>query len=398
MTEQTRVLIAGGGIGGIVAALALLQRGFSVAVYEQAGSLQEIGAGVQISSNGSRVLCALGLQAAMEAIAAVPIGKQVRLFNTGRTWKMYDVGTVSVEKYGAPYWMVHRGDFHAVLLAALRARAPDALHLGTKCVGFEQDQGSVTLLLDDGRRVTGDVLVGADGVHSRVRSALFGEGRASFTGFVAWRGIVPMDRLPERLRAYRGDNWMGPHGHVVTYPLRRGEILNFVAAVERDDWVVESWSERGTKAEIKADLAPWHADVQAIIDLIDVPYKWALLGREPLVQWSVGRVTLLGDSCHPTLPFLAQGANMAIEDGMVLARCLAAEADVAAALCRYDAARIDRTSRIVRGAADNTGRFHNPQLADPTVAEAIMDREFHPNQVKQRYDWLFEYDPLTVPV
>jgi salicylate hydroxylase len=398
MPENARVLIAGGGIGGIIAALALLQRGFDVQVYEQASTLQEIGAGVQISSNGSRVLCALGLQPAMEAIAAVPIGKQVRLFNTGRIWKMYDVGTVSVEKYGAPYWMVHRGDFHAVLLAALRQRAPDALHLGARCVGFEQTPDAVTLRLDDGTSATGDVLVGADGVHSRIRGALFGEGRASFTGFVAWRGIVPMDQLPERLRAQHGDNWMGPHGHVVTYPLRRGEILNFVAAVERDDWLVESWSERGTKAEIKADLAPWHADVQTIIDLIDVPYKWALLGREPLPQWSVGRVTLLGDSCHPTLPFLAQGANMAIEDGMVLARCLAADPDVASALRRYDAARIDRTSRIVRGAADNTGRFHNPRLADPTVAEAIMDREFHPSQVKQRYDWLFEYDPLTAPV
>jgi salicylate hydroxylase len=398
MADKRRVLIAGGGIGGIVAALALLQRGFSVAVYEQAGTLQEIGAGVQISSNGSRVLCALGLQAEMEAIAAVPIGKQVRLFNTGRAWKMYDVGTVSVQKYGAPYWMVHRGDFHGVLLAALRARAPDALRLGARCVGFEQDSDSVTLVLDDWTRVTGDVLVGADGVHSRIRGALFGEGQARFTGFVAWRGIVPMARLPAHLQAHYGDNWMGPHGHVVTYPLRRGEILNFVAAVERDDWVVESWSERGTKAEIKADFAPWHGDVQTIIDLIEVPYKWALLGREPLPRWSVGRVTLLGDACHPTLPFLAQGANMAIEDGMVLARCLAGDVDVTAALARYDSARIDRTSRIVRGAADNTGRFHNPQLADASVAEAIMDREFDPNQVKQRYDWLFEYDALTVAV
>jgi salicylate hydroxylase len=398
MSEKTRVLIAGGGIGGIVAALALLQRGFTVELYEQASTLQEIGAGVQISSNGSRVLCALGLQAAMEAIAAVPIGKQVRLFSTGRAWKMYDVGTVSVEKYGAPYWMVHRGDFHAVLLAALLDRAPGALHLGARCVGFEQDRDSVTLKLDDGRWVTGDALIGADGVHSCIRGAMFGEGRANFTGFVAWRGVVPMERLPERLRAHYGENWMGPHGHVVTYPLRRGELLNVVAAVERDDWVVESWSERGTKAEIKTDLLPWHADVQTIIDAIDVPYKWALLGREPLPHWSVGRVTLLGDSCHPTLPFLAQGANMAIEDGMVLARALAADADIPSALHRYEVARLDRTSRIVRGAADNTGRFHNPQLADPAVAEAIIDREFHPSQVKLRYDWLFEYDALTTPV
>jgi salicylate hydroxylase len=398
MSDKTRILIAGAGIGGIVAALSLVQRGFEVALYEQASTLQEIGAGVQISANGSRILCALGLQAQMEAIAAVPIGKQVRLFSTGQAWKMYDVGTVSVEKFGAPYWMVHRGDFHAVLLAALQERAPGAVHLNARCVGFEQDESSVTLLLADGTRATGAALIGADGVHSRIRGALFGAGRANFTGFIAWRGVVPMERLPERLRAFCGENWMGPSGHVVTYPLRRGELLNFVAAVERSDWMVESWSEPGTKAEIKADLAPWHADVQTIIDAIDIPYKFALLGREPLPQWSVGRVTLLGDSCHPTLPFLAQGANMAIEDGMVLARCLQDTPDVPEALRRYETARIDRTSRIVRGANDNTGRFHNPQLANPAEAVAIIDREFHPSQVKQRYDWLFEYDALTVAV
>ncbi len=294
--------------------------------------------------------------------------------------------------------MVHRGDFHSGLLKALNERAPGAVHLGARAIGFEQDADSVTLLLEDGRRATGAALIGADGVHSKIRNALFGEARAKFTGFVAWRGVIPMERLPERLRAKSGENWMGPHGHVVTYPLRRGEILNFVAAIERSDWVVEGWSEAGTKAEIKADFAPWHPDVHRIIDEIDIPYKWALLGRDPLEHWSVGRVTLLGDSCHPTLPFLAQGANMAIEDGMVLARCLADTSDVPEALHRYEVARLDRTSRIVRGAADNTSRFHNPKLADPEQAEAIIDQEFHSTKVAQRYDWLFEYDALTVPV
>ena len=210
----------------------------------------------------------------------------------------------------------------AVLVQALAERAPDAVRVGARCIDFEQDADGVTLLLEDGERVRGDALIGADGVHSRIREALFGGARATFTGFMAWRGVVPMDRLPARLRQQYGMTWIGPHGHVVTYPLRRGELLNFVTAIERDDWLIESWSEAGTVEECRRDLALWHADVLAIVDAIDIPYKWAMLGREPLEHWSVGRVSLLGDACHPTLPFLAQGANMAIEDGMVLARCL----------------------------------------------------------------------------
>jgi salicylate hydroxylase len=206
-----------------------------------------------------------------------------------------------------------------------------------------------------------------------------------------------MHRLPARLRQQYGMTWIGPHGHIVTYPLRRGELLNFVTAIERDDWLIESWSEAGTVEECRRDLALWHADVLAIVDAIDIPYKWAMLGREPLEHWSAGRVSLLGDACHPTLPFLAQGANMAIEDGMVLARCLSAY-DIPDALHRYEAARLDRTSRIVRGSLENVSRYHNPQLADPVQAQAFMEREFAPRAMGARYDWLYEYDALTVPV
>jgi salicylate hydroxylase len=396
--RKPRILIAGAGLGGIVAALTLLQRGFEVALYEQAVELRELGAGVQISPNGSRVLCALGLQPAMEAIASVPTGKEMRLFNTGQAWRVQDLGANAVARYGAPYWLVHRGDFYRVLLDTLHERAPAALHVGARCVGFEQDAAGVTLRLESGETARGDVLIGADGVHSQIRGALFGDGRASFTGFVAWRGVVPMERLPERLRQPYGMTWIGPHGHVVTYPLRRGELLNFVTAIERDDWRVESWSEAGTVEECRHDLARWHEDVLAIVDRIDVPYKWAMLGRQPLEHWSVGRVSLLGDACHPTLPFLAQGANMAIEDGMVLTRCLEACTDVVEALRRYEIARLDRTSRIVLGSLENVSRYHNPQLGEPEAAQAFMDREFAPRAVGARYDWLYEYDASTVPV
>ena len=394
--DKPRVLIAGAGIGGLVAALALRQRGFDVTLYEQTTELREFGAGVQIAPNGSRVLRALGLQAAMEAIVATPTHREIRLFNTAQAWRAGDF-TGNAVRFGAPHWTVHRGDFQAVLAQALAERAPGAVHLGARASGFEQHADGVTLLLEDGGRACGDVLIGADGVHSRIRAALFGSGRASFTGFMAWRGVVPMARLPERLRQRHAATWIGPYGHVVTYPLRRGELLNLVTAIERDDWLLESWSEAGTVEECRRDLAPWHQDVLTVVDAIDVPYKWAMLGREPLPRWSVNRVTLLGDACHPTLPFLGQGANMAIEDGMVLARCLDAYA-IPEALARYEAARLDRTSRIVLGSLAAVERFHNPELGDPALARAFIDREFAAGPMRTRYDWLYEYDAVTVPV
>ena len=396
--SKPRILIAGAGIGGIVAALSLLQRGFDVALYEQAADLREIGAGVQISPNGSRVLCHLGLRTAMEAIASVPTAKDMRLFNTGQAWRVQDLGATAITRFGSPYWLVHRGDFHSVLLHTLNERAPGAVRIGKRCIGFEQDAGSATLLLENGERIAGDVLVGADGVHSSIRAQMFGGGRATFTGFMAWRGVVPMEHLPPHLRQQHGNTWIGPHGHVVTYPLRRGELLNFVTAIQRDDWLIESWSEAGTVDECRRDFAGWHPDILTIVDSIRVPYKWAMLGREPLQHWSMGRVTLLGDACHPTLPFLAQGANMAIEDGMVLARCVEHHADIKDALRHYEVARLDRTSRIVLGSLENVTRYHNPQLGDPDQAQAFMDREFAPRAMGDRYDWLYEYDALTVPV
>jgi salicylate hydroxylase len=332
----------------------------------------------------------------MEAISSVPTHRELRLFNTGQAWRVGELGA-SAERYGEPYWQVHRGDLHAVLVQALAERAPGAVRVDARAIDFEQDADGVTLLLENGERVHGDALIGADGVHSRIREALFGDARAAFTGFMAWRGVVPMERLPMRLHQRHAATWIGPYGHVVTYPLRRGELLNLVTAVRRDDWLIESWSAAGTAAECRHDLAPFHPDVLAIVDAIDVPYKWAMLGREPLARWSVGRVSLLGDACHPTLPFLAQGANMAIEDGMVLARCLEA-CPIPEALRRYEAARLDRTSRIVRGSLDAVANMHHPQLADPEKAPAFMEREFAPRVMSARADWLYQYDALTVPI
>jgi salicylate hydroxylase len=395
--KTPKIAIAGAGIGGLVAALALLRRGIDVDVYEQAPELRELGAGLQISANGTRVLIALGLRDAIEPIACVPEGKQVRLYNTGQTWKLFDLGETSVSRYGAPYWMVHRGDIHTILIKALEAAKPGALHLDHKLVSFQQSDARVKMAFEHGAIAEADALIGADGVHSRVRQILFGDLPAQFMGVAAWRGLVPMERLPARLRRLVGTNWVGPGGHVITYPLRAGKILNFVAAIERDNWPVESWTERGTQEECAADFVGWHEDIQEIVRNIEIPYKWALLGREPLERWSVGRATLLGDSCHPTLPMLAQGANMAIEDGMVLARCIQADiGDLPAGLGRFERARIGRTSEIVRRSTEAAKRFHNPALADPAGAATYVDHEWSPEKVEERYGWLFEYDALRV--
>ncbi len=391
------ILIAGAGLGGLTAALALMQRGHRVRVFEQAAELREVGAGVQLGANGTRILIALGLEAAMRRVVCAAAGKEIRLGSTGQSWQTFDLGQSSVERFGAPYWMVHRGDFHAVLLEAVRNALPSCIQTGHGCTGFEQGADSVTLHLSNGAHATGDLLIGADGVHSRIRQQMAGQGTAHFTGLMAWRGLVPMDRLPPRQRTLVGANWLGVGGHVVTYPLRRGELLNFVGVVERDDWRSESWNEPGTREECLRDLGNWHEDVKTIIRNIATPFKWALLGREPLDRFTQGRVCIMGDAAHPTLPFLAQGANMALEDAMIIARCLEVS-DAPEALRRYEAARLTRTAAIVRGSSDNTKRFHNPALGYPESAAAYVEREFQPAKVRQRYDWLYEYDALTIGV
>ncbi|HEY8287988.1 MAG TPA: FAD-dependent monooxygenase, partial [Acetobacteraceae bacterium] len=222
---KPRVLIAGAGLGGLTAALALLRRGFDVRVFEQAAELREVGAGVQLGANGTRLLINLGLEAAMQGVVCAATAKEIRLGSTGQSWNTFDLGETSVERFGAPYWMVHRGDFHGVLLDAVRHAAPDAIQAGNGCSGFTQTADGVALHLVNGEQASGDVLIGADGVHSRVRQQMFGQGRAQFTGIMAWRGLVPMERLPAHMRRLVGTNWVGRGGHVVTYPLRRGEVL-----------------------------------------------------------------------------------------------------------------------------------------------------------------------------
>lgn len=275
----------------------------------------------------------------------------------------------------------------------MRALSPEAIRLDSKCERFEQDgaAGTVRVQLADGSMHEGRALIGADGVHSAVRRQLFGDGAASYSGCMAWRGVIPVEKLPAHLVRPVGTNWVGPGRHVIHYPLRGGKLMNFVGIVETQRWMAESWTQRGTHEECHADFEGWHDDVHSLIAYIDVPYRWALMARPPLPHWTQGRVALLGDACHPTLPFLAQGAVMAIEDGFVLGRALAEVEGVPQALQRYEAARIGRTSEIVRKSTENGRRFHNPALADAEGAAAYVDREWSRERIAERYEWLFRY-------
>ena len=397
LRSSLKVLVAGGGIGGLAAAIALLQRGFDVEVYEQAGEMREIGAGIQISPNGNRALHALGVFETLRAQSTQADGKEIRLWNTGKTWTLFDLGPEAVRKYGFPYMTMFRPDLLGVLGERLGQFKPDAIRLGARAVGVQQDATGVHLQLEDGSSVTGDVLIGADGVHSKVRPALFGSDEVNFSGMVAWRALIPMERLPARMARPLAVNWVGPGGHVVHYPVQGGRLMNFVGTLEGFTWPGAPYSAPSNHSECREAFAGWHEDIHTMITQAPALTKWALCGRPFLETWSAGRATLLGDACHATLPFLAQGAVASIEDGIVLARCLDRYVDdVAGALRRYDEVRRPHAYRMVRGSSDNTARFHNAALARPATAETFIEREWCRNAISDRYDWLFNYDAEAV--
>ena len=399
MASSKPILIIGGGIGGLTAALALLQRGVDVLVCEQASELREVGAGVQIGSNGTRVLYALGLEAALREVEVVPPRRQLRHWRTGETWNWLDLGQASVERFGTPHILMHRNDLHGILVAAVRKRKPDAIKLGLRCISVVQSADAATAEFATGEAVSGQAIIGADGIHSQVRRCLFGAGKPEFTGCVAWRGLVAMDRLPPHLAELVTTNWLGPHGHVLHYPVRRGELMNFISIVERDDWRVESWIVQGSKGELAGDFRGWHADVQTLIENIDTPYKWALMARGPMQRWSQGRITLLGDACHPTLPFLGQGAVMAIEDAYIVAACWHEHGgDPQSAFSRYEEIRKERTAAVVRKSHENREHVFSPALADGGALAIEVARYWQEQHARERLDWLYRYDATAIAV
>ena len=394
-----KVIIVGGGIGGLSAALALLQRGIDVEVYEQSGLLKEAGAGIQIGSNGTRVLYALGLEQALTEVSVRPSARELRHWRTGETWNWFELGETSARRFGTPHLMLHRGDLQAALLNAVTALKPNAVALSKTCVAVSQAGEIVEARFQDGTSATAPFVIGADGIHSTVRALLFGPGKPEFTGCVAWRGLIPMERLSGHLHRTVGTTWLGPRGFVLHYPVRRGELMNFVSVVERDDWQVESWVVAGTTGELADDFAGWHADVQTLIESIETPYKWALMVRAPMETWSRGRVTLLGDACHPTLPFLGQGAVMAIEDAYIVAACIEKYFhDPARAFARYEDIRRERTANVVRRAQENRAMAFEPRLADENAVADVIAMDWLSIRRRERLDWLYNYDATSIPI
>ena len=360
MSDVTHsALIVGGGIGGLTAALCLADRGCNVQLFEQAGQFAALGAGIQLSPNCVRVLHHLGLEPALRDAAFLPQGVEVRAWRSGATLSASALGDAAVQRYGFPYYHVHRADLMAVLVAAAEAMPRIQLHTDARVSAIGAADAYATVEID-ARRFEGDVLIGADGIRSLVREELFGAEQPHFTGCVAWRALVPVARLPQGLIRPVASAWLGPGKHFVHYYVRGGALVNCVCVVEKAGWQIESWTERGEHAELARDFRGWHPTITTLIDSMDRDncFKWALFDRAPMPVWSGGRVTLLGDACHPTLPFMAQGAAMAIEDGAVLSGCLAQTSDVVAALARYESLRRDRTAGVQRGSRRNSRVFH----------------------------------------
>jgi salicylate hydroxylase len=394
MDKKTGIIIVGAGIGGLTAAASLLKLGYAVKVYEQAPALGEVGAGIQSSANAVKVLYDLGLKDDLEKIVVRPQSFEFRRFNTAELMYRIPLGEAHERLNGAPYFHIHRADLHELLAKALLALAPDCITLNARALGFEERADSITLRLADGTCATGDALIGADGIKSVIRAQILGPTPASYTGDVAWRAVIPTERLPKGIMETISTVWCGPKKHAVMYYLRGGKLMNFVGLVEHANTENESWTQKRPWADLKADFEGWHPTIQTVIDAIDRDgcYRYALNDRAPVDNWSTGRATLLGDAAHPTLPYLASGAAMAIEDGAVLARCLAACPSVPQALRAYQDSRMDRTGRVVRESAGNRNLY---RIED----EDEMRRAFQQmNMNKSRSEWLYSYDPLTVPV
>jgi salicylate hydroxylase len=390
--QPLQIAIIGGGIGGLTAGLSLRRAGFEVDLYEQAPALTHIGGGINMGPNAARILMRLGLGEGLLREGVRPLNTHQRRWDDGRTLQRAPLNPQCEQLYGAPHVTIHRAD----LLAVISAGFPAAhVHLGHRLVGLAERRDHVEASFDNGARVACDVLVGADGIHSAVRAALFGEEAPVFAGCVAYRGLVPVERIADLALELGSQSWVGPGAHLVHYFVSRGQLLNFVGWTEHDEWNREDWTDRATIARALAAFEGWHPQVMRIIGAANECFIWALFDRDPLPHWSVGRVTLLGDACHPMYPFMGQGAAQAIEDGAALAACLAAGSeDPAVALRRYEKLRLPRVTRLQELSRANKLRFHMrdgpAQQARDTEWARAGDRA--PDTLR----WLYQHDAAAL--
>lgn len=370
-----RVAVCGGGIAGMASALALAKNGACVTLYEQADQIREFGAGLQVSPNGARVLQALGIWPRFEAISIAARAVVPRQALSGRRLAQFDLG-----RYAPPYRFVHRGDLLALLHCAARG-AGVCIELGA------------SVAVRDGRPhvanhpIEADLIVGAGGLHSPLRDLLNGPAEPFFTGQVAWRAIVPS---PEPA-APEAQVWMGPRRHMVTYPLP-GERLNIVAVQERREWAAEGWSHEDDPAHLRHVFSRMAPELRDILARVEKVHLWGLFRHPVAARWHQDRVALVGDAAHPTLPFLAQGANLALEDAWALVACLNA-APVSEALPRYQQMRQARVRRAIKAANGNARNYHltgaRAQVSHHVLGAISV---LAPSAFLGRLDWLYNYD------
>jgi salicylate hydroxylase len=387
--KDLSIAIIGGGIGGLSAALSLLDAGVDVHVYERARTISEIGAGIAVSPNATRILYRLGLAPALERSGMKTLAWHDRRWDDGRTLLCSPIAGAMETAFGFPLYHMHRAD---LINALFRALPPERVHTGHTFKTVVEHGNQVEAEFENGALIHADALVGADGIHSTVRELLFGPEEPRFTGCDAYRGLVPAERVAHLDLERTAQVWMGPGKHFL-HVYVRDDLINFVALLEQDAWTKESWSERGEVADVLAAFEGWHPQVRAIMSAVDETYLWGLFDRKPMPRWSVGRVTLLGDACHPMLPAKAQGAAQAIEDGAMLAACLSSNGarDIPAALRRYEALRLARTARVQGESEANITRH---DLADGPAQEA-RDAEMARGGTDfsaEAVAWLYGYD------
>ena len=397
MARKLQIVVAGGGVAGLAAAAALGRAGHAVTVLEQAPALTEVGAGLQLSPNAMRALDAMGAGEGARALGSRPEAVELRTHASGRTVYRLALGRTAESRWGAPYLNIHRADLLSVLEQAARDAGAE-IRLGVKVERAGDIRGGAALYTDSGV-FQGDLAIAADGVRSALRPTVGGASRPTFAGNMAWRGAVSAERLPAALLSPRVTVWMGPRRHLVTYPLREGRLLNFVAVQEQAEWTAEGWSTPGDPAELRAAFAGWHPEVATLFEAVQDTFRWGLFGHPTLKRWSRERVAMLGDAAHPTLPFLAQGAAMALEDAVVLTRALAAY-DPAQALELWERARKPRATRLQAAAARNGKRFHARFALDQWVKTTALGTfaRLAPETAQGLNDWVYSYDPTRAPV
>jgi salicylate hydroxylase len=390
---MTQAVIAGGGIAGMAAALGLAREGWQVTVCEDAPAPNEVGAGLQMSPNATKVLRWLGVLNAIEERAFHPSAAEMRDGQSGARIFRIPLGAAADGRWGAPYLHVHRADLLAVLTEAARV-AGARIRGGARVTGYVLRPEAPALKLAGGDTLTGDLVIGADGIRSALRSQLNGPEEPDFTGQVAWRGTIPAERLPAELVAPDATVWAGPGRHLVTYYLRGGSLVNFVAVEERAGWTAEGWSVPGDPEELRRGFAGWHPDVTRLLDHVDETFLWGLFGRSEQVRWADGPVVLIGDAAHPMLPFMAQGAAMALEDVAVLVREIQNGGDLAEILLAHEERRWSRVAHVQRQSRGNGELFHKrsgiTRLGQWGLISTIT--RVAPGLAARQFDWLYGHD------